>query len=86
MIKKFNELNEDNNIRRNIGGDMHNISKNLDTFYDLSDDIRGISYHTDSLNSGHDRDVVFAYIEGYLKEEKGIIVDIMEAISEEAEL
>ena len=40
----------------------------------------------DNLNSGHDRDVVFAYIEEYLKEEKGIIVDIMEAILEEAEL
>lgn len=85
-IKKVDELNESKDIHRNIGGTMYDISENLDTFYDLSDDIKGICYYTDSVNSGHDRDTVFAYIEEYLKEEKDITVDIMAAILEEAEL
>lgn len=36
--------------------------------------------YVDRLNSGHDRDVVFAYVEEFLKKEKKIKVDLEKSL------
>lgn len=62
------------------------ISQNLDSFYNTNISLKDFAFYVDRLNSGGDRDCVFSYLEEFLKDEKGIIIDIDEAMDEEAGL
>lgn len=72
-------------IKRNVGGEDVMISDNLNTFYDLNKDVREFVYHADRINSDNERDVIFHHLQDFLND-KGIKVDVSDAILEEADI
>ena len=58
----------DDKDKKNVGGEDVMISDNLNTFYDLNKDVREFIYHSDRINSDHERNVIFHHLQDFLNE------------------